>query len=78
MLLIAILWKGLSFFLTGLLCGWLQFTIHFCPLWIFCYSGQLTGFELNIPVHVLLIFSCCDDMACSYILLEILIFVFVL
>ena len=61
--------KGLSFFLTGLLCGWLQFTIHFCPLWIFCYSGQLTGFELNIPAHVLLIFSCCDDMACSYILL---------
>lgn len=45
------------------------FIIHFCTLWIFRYSGQLTGFELNIPTHVLLIPACCDDMAYSYFLL---------
>ena len=32
-------------------------------------QDSLLVLSLNIPAHVLLIFSCCDDMACSYILL---------
>lgn len=37
-----------------------------CPLRLFCFSGLPTGFQLNIPTHVLSIFSRLDDTAHSF------------